>query len=96
MKNLNSDSFAFLFNAHGKYVKLKDLTYQIKSGLNVAIYPYPHTSYRIHLEPVDTDDPEYCEVKKILKDHWVLDVETLDVDDYNSILTQLNYYELEI
>ena len=96
MRNLNSDSFAFLFNAHGREVKLKDLTYKIKASMSMAIYPYAHTSYRIYLYPVNTDNEQYNNIKDILHDDWVIDVESLDLDDYNAILTQLNYYELEL
>lgn len=87
-----SNEELFLVENNGKTVIIDGLTYRIKTNVFKAIYPYHHTAVSIYLEPVSKKTANYIDVKKQLKDDWVLSYTSGSIELQVDVLTQIGYY----
>ena len=79
----------FWLEANGKTVKVQGKKYKIKVSSWKAIYPYKRYVISVMAEMVDKDDPEYIEVRRILRDDWSTDVLESGDDFYCAVHEQL-------
>lgn len=91
MLSLDSPSFAFIFENHGRKIKLDGITYRIISECTRQTYPYAAIKYRITLDPVPDEYQEGQPIAKYLNGEFLMDVERIKDENYEEILRQLGY-----
>ena len=79
----------YWLEANGKTVKVEGKKYKIKVSSWKAIYPYERYVISVMAEMVNKDDPEYIEVRGILRDDWSTDVLESGDDFYCAVHEQL-------
>ena len=91
MNNLDSQTFAFIFENHDNTVMLDGIKYRIISERYAQTYPYSAIKYRITLDPVHNEYQSGDITPKYLNGHFVMDVEDIADENYEEILRQLGY-----
>jgi hypothetical protein len=91
MLTLDSPSFSFIFENHGRTIKLDGIRYRIISECYRQTYPYSAIKYRITLDPVHDEYQEGEATPKYLNGKFLMDVEDLQDENYEEILKQLGY-----
>ena len=77
----------------GVTVKYQGIDHILRYYEQQAIYPYEHLSRSAWLNPKDRTTKYYQETKKKLGDDWSIDVTSIPMEDYISILKQLGILE---